>query len=127
VHQIPGAAPNGAAFSVSEIKDVRYAQQLANSAVGFGDIVRIKESPETVAADLANIEGTCFGLSVPSSSGVHVIGTSARDFAINVSIDGKGEFWLADHLVERVRHEPAIIEIDGDKFVSDHNGKWTLG
>ncbi|HET9028560.1 MAG TPA: hypothetical protein VFN49_00150, partial [Candidatus Aquilonibacter sp.] len=107
-----------------EITDVQYAPQIANSAIGFGDVVRIKEAPETIAIGLANAQGTCFGQSVPSSSGVDMIGTSENDFALNVSVEGKGEYWLADQLVEKVRHEPATIEVGGRKFITDHDGKW---
>lgn len=104
--------------------DAGVAPQIANSVVGFGDIVRIKESPETLAAKIANAQGTCFGQSVPSSSGVEVIGTPLNDYAINVDLGERGAFWLADHLVERVRHEPMTAEIGGKIFVSDEHGNW---
>jgi hypothetical protein len=58
---------------------------------GFGDRVRIKESPETKAIDVAGLEGDVYGCTTPSVTNVVVIGGAPKDYALNVSIKGHGE------------------------------------
>jgi hypothetical protein len=75
--------------------------------IGFGDQVRIVESPETAAAGVAGLTGPVWGFSVPSSSGVEVIGERGEDFAYNVAIEERDDaVWLAPHLVEIVEGVP---------------------
>ena len=44
------------------------------TAFGFGDRVQIRQSPETVAAGVAALEGEIYGFTTPSTTGVEVIG-----------------------------------------------------
>ncbi|MEO8752620.1 MAG: hypothetical protein ABI624_08075 [Casimicrobiaceae bacterium] len=50
----------------------------------FGDRVRVKESPETIAAGIAGMEGDVRGFTTPSITGITVIGGAPDDQAINV-------------------------------------------
>jgi len=67
----------------------------------MGDHVRIRQNAVTEAAGIAGLDGPVFGESVPSSSGVAVIGPAPDDFAINVYVKERDEsYWLAPEHVE---------------------------
>lgn len=62
--------------------------------------VRIRSTELTEALGFAGKEGEVYGQSIPSSSGVEVIGTMCDDFAINVWFDDlEQQFWFAAELV----------------------------
>ena len=96
------------------------------SEAGFGDRVRIRDSPDT--ASYAGRVGEVFGESIPSSSGVApVIGDRGDDFAISVHFDETGEQeWFAPHVVEFLDHGGAqTFEIEGGpSFVREADGTW---
>lgn len=94
----------------------------------FGDRVRIRRTEVTEAAGLGGLEGTVFGWSVPSSSGVEVVGPAPDDFALNVFVEERGEgYWLAPEHVELLDHGAgAEIRIDGvgKRWVRREDGGW---
>ena len=74
---------------------------------GFGDSVRVVDTPETREHEIAGLVGQVYGETTPSVTGVDVIGRSEVDFALSVSFEGRAEtVWLAPHLVEFVDHAP---------------------
>ena len=96
--------------------------------LSMGDHVRIRRSSLTEAAGIAGLEGTVFGQSVPSSSGVEVIGTAPDDYAVNVFVEERAEgYWLAPENVEFLSHDAGQeIRLEGmsTKFVRRADGGW---
>ena len=96
--------------------------------VSFGDNVRIRATKETEAAGVAGLKGQVYGETVPSVSGVEVIGTPSADFAINVHLEERGEgFWFAPELVEFIDHASGtVIRLDGvdKRWVRTEDGGW---
>jgi hypothetical protein len=94
----------------------------------FGDRVRIRASAETEELGLARLEGVVFGWTVPSSTGVDVIGAASADSALNVHFEERGEsFWFAEELVELIDHNAGTtISLEGvDKeWVRLPGGAW---
>lgn len=92
----------------------------------FGSTVRIKETEETADLALAGKEGEIYGETVPSSSGVEVIGQPKRDFAINVHFHDLGEsFWFDEDLVEIVDQNIGADMTLGDvRYVKASAGEW---
>lgn len=95
---------------------------------GFGDTVRIVESPETIAKGIAGRVGTVFGFTTPSVTGVDVIGSAADDFALNVDIEGfDDEIWINPDLVEFIDHgagQTITLEGVNKKWVRSESGEW---
>jgi hypothetical protein len=95
---------------------------------GFGDRVRIRHTSVTEAAGLAGLEGHVYGESMPSSSGVEVIGPAPDDFVINVFVEERNEgYWLAPEHVELLDHGPGQeIRLDGvpKRWVRRADGGW---
>jgi hypothetical protein len=96
---------------------------------GFGDRVRIAHDPATGERGFAGREGEIHGESIPSVSGVAVIGDGGEDRAFSVYFDDSGEqAWFAVHLVELVRYGEPGQEMrfdDGPTFVRDEVGGWS--
>jgi hypothetical protein len=66
-----------------------------DSLAAFGDTVRVKKTPHTTEAGIAGLEGTVYGFTTPSVTGIAAIGPLADDFAINVHIDALDQdCWL---------------------------------
>ncbi len=83
----------------------------SSDSFGFGDTVRIRQSADTVLAGIAGLEGTIYGFTTPSASGVTAVGALADDFAWNVHIDSLGTgFWLDPSNIELVAH-PETMEL----------------
>ena len=97
-------------------------------AVGFGDTVRILESPETLEKGVSGLIGSVYGETTPSATSVEVIGDDLSDFALNVHFEElEGEFWFVPELVEFVDHGVGqSITLDGvDKeWVRSETGEW---
>ena len=92
----------------------------------FGDRVRIRESPETLAAGLAGMEGDVYGVTTPSVTNIEPIGGVKDDCALNVSIEGKGGFWLRPDLVELLHHNPGMEMVVGNnRAVRRPDGSWS--
>lgn len=98
------------------------------SQPGSGDRVRIKRTAVTEAAGIADLEGDVYGESVPSASGVEVIGPAPEDFVLNVYVKERGEgYWLAPEYVESVHHNPGQeIRLDGvpKRWMRRADGEW---
>jgi hypothetical protein len=95
----------------------------------FGDHVRIAVTPETTAAGVAGLEGSVYGFTTPSVTGVNVIGRVGEDYALAVVIESRGgeTFWLEEALVELIDHAPGTeIWAAGSPFKSVRNpdGSW---
>jgi hypothetical protein len=97
-------------------------------AVSFGDNVQILSNPATDASGIAGRAGTIYGETVPSVSGVSVLGELAKDYAVNVFVEElKQGFWLDPSLVEFVDHGAGTeITIKGSphKSVRQSDGSW---
>jgi hypothetical protein len=75
---------------------------METSRISFGDGVRIRftETTETlgIAGQMAIVNGR-----TPSVTGVEVIGTSSKDLAIAVTLEGQTkQLWFADEVLEFV-------------------------
>jgi hypothetical protein len=99
-----------------------------NEELSFGDNVRVRSTPETVTLGIAGLAGQVYGFTTPSVTGVSVIGDTGDDYALNVSISGRGsDFWLAAHLLEFIDHAPGMtVSVDGSPTQSVRNadGTW---
>ena len=92
----------------------------------FGDRVRIKQSPETVAAGVAGLEGNVFGFTTPSMTGVEVVGGAPDVQALNVSIDTLGnDLWFRTDLVEFLHHHVGMeMAVGNVRAVRQSDGSW---
>jgi hypothetical protein len=97
-------------------------------AAGFGDNVRISDTPLTREAGFANLRGVAYGVTTPSVSGVAFIGAPEQDSALNVHFDSRNEgFWFAADLVEFVDHGAGTeFSLDGvdKKLIRRADGGW---
>jgi len=95
-------------------------------STGFGDRVRIRESPETLAAGVAGLEGEIYGFTTPSTTGVQVIGGAPDDYALNVSLEPTdATFWLRPDLVEFLHHNAgAEVTIGNMRLMRQTDGSW---
>lgn len=93
----------------------------------FGDRVRIKESPETLAAELAGLEGDVYGFTTPSVTGVTVVGGAPDDYAINVFVESKkADFWIRPDLIEFLHFNSGSEVVVGNvKAVRQADGTWS--
>ena len=92
----------------------------------FGDRVRIRRTAVTDSAGIAGLEGQIYGETVPSLSGMHVLGPCPDDFALNVHIEERGsDYWLAPEHVESMDHAGGLeTQIAGKRFVRRADGGW---
>jgi len=95
---------------------------------GFGDRVRIRSTSVAEDAGIAGLEGVVHGESVPSASGVQVVGPAPDDYVLNVHVEESGEeYWLAPEHVELLDHNPGVeIRLDGvpKRWVRRADGGW---
>ena len=76
----------------------------------FGDIVCIKQTPDTLKAEIAGLNGTVYGFTTPSASGVTAVGPLSDDFALNVHVDSlRKAFWLDPSTIDLVER-PETME-----------------
>ena len=96
--------------------------------VSFGDRVRIRSTPTTQSAGLAGLIGSIYGETVPSVSGVDVIGQVPDDYAVNVFVeDRQTSYWLAPEHVDFLSHDAGQeIRLSGAtvSFVRRSDGSW---
>lgn len=92
----------------------------------FGDRVRIKSTPETIAAGLAGLEADVYGFTTPSVTNVEVIGGAPDDCAINVSpLAGGDAYWLGPDLLEVLHHNPGMeLKVGNMEAVRRADGTW---
>lgn len=76
--------------------------------IGLGDMVRVRGTPATLAADLAGLTGEVRGATAPSVNRAEVIGKLQEDHAIKVHFEERKEaYWFAPYLLELVQHDVA--------------------
>jgi len=93
--------------------------------VEIGDHVRVVKTEGTVAAGYADREGTCYGFTTPSVTGVEVIGPSTEDYALNVGFDDGTNAWFTRPLVEFLDVSPGMtMGIGNRSFIRAANGEW---
>jgi hypothetical protein len=89
-----------------------------------GDAVRIIPNAETIERGWAGREGTFYGFTTPSVTGIAVIGLSG-DLGFNVGFGDGVDEWFDPSLVERLGFDPAGTMSIGDRrFVRDAEGNW---
>ena len=96
--------------------------------ITFGDHVRVRVTPETEAAGVAGLEGTCTGFTQPSSSEVEVVGELADDYALSVMFeDTHDQRWFEPELLEFIDHgagtEISLTGVD-KKWTRTADGEW---
>jgi hypothetical protein len=70
-----------------------------------GDRVRVRATPEAIAAGVAGMVGDIVGFARPSSTDAAVIGAKSEDYAVNVSLKEKeGTFLFAKDQLEILEH-----------------------
>lgn len=101
---------------------------MAEPAISFGDTVRVRASEETIKLELAGREGGVTGVTMPSVTGLPVIGSLASDYALAVHFeDGREVVWFAPELLEFVDHGAGnTIMLDGVdvKIIRNPDGSW---
>ncbi len=95
--------------------------------ISFGDNVRVRSTPDTVARGLAGRVGQVSGETTPSVTGIPVIGTPASDYALHVDFDPDEDLWFAPELLEFIDHAPGTtVQLDGvpKKWTRQEDGSW---
>lgn len=115
------------AFTLLRTDFYRHIPHMSDPTLSFGDMVRIRTTPLTEKLGLAGHTGCIFGETMPSTSGVEVIGEVTGDYAVNVMIEARDEqLWFAPNLVEFIDHGAGMDLIIGDRhLVRDASGEWS--
>ena len=96
--------------------------------LAFADRVRIRETSDTSESKVAGRVGEIHGFTMPSASGVSVIGSSSHDVALGVYFDElKQALWFAPELLEFVDHGAGTtIWVQGSEveWVKTERGDW---
>ena len=99
-----------------------------NLPISFGDNVRVRFNELTESIGLAGLVGQVYGETMPSKTGVEVIGQLTNDHAVNVFFTERNEsVWLIPELLEFLDHAPGTeFQIEGasQKFVRNAIGEW---
>ena len=100
----------------------------ADPALGFGDRVRIRATPETVAAGIDGRVGQIYGQTTPSKGYLTdpIVGEVRSDLAFNVQLDDADvSVWITPDLLDLIDHAPGTtIGIGGDSLVRQQDGTW---
>ena len=111
-----------------EMLDPNNGVSMNSSQISFGDNVRVRESAETLELGVAKLEGSVYGETTPSVTGVNVIGELTEDFALNVYFENiDTDYWFSPSLLEFVDHGAGTtMTIDGSnkKWVRNEDGEW---
>jgi len=92
--------------------------------IEVGDRVRIVANPETTAVGWAGHQGTYYGFTTPSVTGIEAIGLTG-DLALNVGFGDGVDQWFDPSLVQRLGFDPEDTMAIGEKhFVRDVDGNW---
>jgi len=97
--------------------------------ISFGDNVRVKTSDVTKQAGIAGVVGAIFGETTPSKTGVFVVGTPTRDFALFVQPeDNANGFWIDPDQLEFIDHGAGhVFHLGGPvnkQWVRTEDGGW---
>ena len=93
--------------------------------IEFGDNVRIVDDDATRLSGHANLTGACYGMTMPTATGVEVIGAANEDVALNVHFEVAEipDAWFAPHLVALVDRAIGTRATVGDQsFVKGASG-----
>lgn len=97
-------------------------------SLAFGDNVRVRSTPATIAIGLAGAAGQVYGVTTPSVTGVTVIGDVVDDCAFAVQCPGRDDaVWFSADLLEFVDHGAGTeIRLDGvdKKWTRAADGSW---
>lgn len=94
----------------------------------FGDTVRIRTTPETLALGYADQVGTCFGFTTPSVTGIEVVGPALEDHALAVGFGEGPAVWFDPSLVVFIDVNAGQVARVGDTtFVRAATGEWIEG
>lgn len=89
------------------------------------DSARVRSTLFTEAAGYAGAEGTIFGVTTVSVTGVEVIGEPEDDTAINVDFDGRlPAAWFQPSLIEVTGQPEATIEIGPARLHRSADRAW---
>lgn len=128
IQQAKSRATSDSAEDGSAVSESNLPATSTDTVISFGDNVRVRDTPATVAAGLAGLSGSVSGHTTPSVTGVEVIGDLLADFAVNVHFTDRGEsYWFAEQLLEFVDHAPGTeIQLAGvpKKWVRTESGQW---
>jgi hypothetical protein len=120
----PRTSPMEHALRCHGMTDLRTRE--ASDMTDFGDRVRIRESPETIDAGVAGLEGDVYGFTTPSVTGADVIGGSPDDTAVNVSIGAHGALWFLPDLLEFLHYNAGMEIVVGNiRSVRQVDGSWS--
>lgn len=101
---------------------------MSERQIHFGDVVRVKESEETIRIGLAGKKGDVHGETMPSITGISVIGEPLHDFAVSVYFEELDtSHWFAEELLELLHYGAGSeIKLDGvpKKWVRSETGEW---
>lgn len=101
-----------------------------DESIGFADRVRIRETPLTAEKGLAGRVGVIHGWTVPSSTGVEVIGAVENDYALNVHFEEHDDsLWFSEDLLEFVDHGAGTtVSLTGSDttWVRTESGAWEV-
>ncbi len=94
--------------------------------VGFGDTVRVCDTPITREAGLAGLTGIVAGLTTPSAGyAAEVVGEHVADVAVNVRFPDDAPRWFSPELLELVDHTAGLtLGIAGVEFERTERGEW---
>lgn len=94
----------------------------------FGDTVRIISTPETKAKGVDGKVGEVSGMTVPSLTGIEIIGDSTDDCGISVLVDEPRELiWIHPDLVEQLGNGEAMhMEAENFQATRDTRGNWQV-
>jgi hypothetical protein len=101
---------------------------MKETAISFGDTVRVIATGVTTNAGYADRVGTVSGETTPSVTGVEVIGDVESDYAINVYFkETHASVWFDPRLLQFVDHgagqEITIAGVE-KKWVRNDDGEW---
>jgi hypothetical protein len=91
-----------------------------------GDNVRIRVTPKTEAAGVAGRIGNIAGFTIPSQTGVEVIGEVKDDLAFSVIFEKPhAQLWFARELLEFVDHAAGLeVQIGDKRLIRRADGGW---
>jgi len=103
-----------------------YTHLMAINQISFGDRVRIRSTKLTETLGIAGQVGIVSGRTIPSVTGVEVIGTATKDLAIAVTLEAQTrQLWFAEEVLDFVdRGAGTIVEIQGRKVIRDEHDSW---
>ena len=89
------------------------------------DAARIRSAPATEQAGYAGAEGTVYGITTVSVTGVTVIGEPKADVAVNVDFgEHLPSAWFQPSLVEVMESPALTLTIGGTRLKREVDGTW---